>query len=87
MEQGGYSGAEEAAEGGMMGYATTTSTTGDYIVWLTWWEQICCPHCGLVQYAQVERRPDEVFPRYVHQCACGYIITESDWETLEAVAQ
>ena len=41
-------------------------------------EKIICPECNNVQTATV----DHTFPwySYVHECECGYVITESEWE-------
>ena len=41
-------------------------------------ETIICPECHRTQTATVEHtRPWYV---YVHECECGYTITESEWE-------
>jgi len=41
-------------------------------------ETIVCPECHRTQTATVEHtRPWYV---YVHECECGYTITESEWE-------
>lgn len=41
-------------------------------------EHIFCPKCGSFQQAEV--LPAIPWPIYVHDCtACGYIITESEW--------
>ncbi len=47
-----------------------------------WSETICCPRCGEIEKATVEFRAVDPFPIYVHQCRCGYTITESEWETV-----
>jgi len=41
-------------------------------------ERIRCPECGRVCEAAVEH----TWPwwTYVHECQCGHIITESEWE-------
>ena len=41
-------------------------------------ETIICPECGRIQIATVEH----TFPwhSYIHECKCGYVITESEWE-------
>ena len=40
-------------------------------------ERIKCPECNRFQKAKVEH----TFPwhSYVHECVCGYIIMESEW--------
>lgn len=44
-------------------------------------EWIECPACGDAQKATVEHtRP---FHTYVHACACGHIITESEWQNID----
>ena len=41
-------------------------------------ERIVCPECHRTQTATVEHtRPWYV---YIHECECGYTITESEWE-------
>jgi predicted RNA-binding Zn-ribbon protein involved in translation (DUF1610 family) len=42
---------------------------------------IICPNCGKKCIAKVEH----TFPfwSYVHECDCGYWITESEWELAE----
>ena len=41
-------------------------------------ETIICPECDRIQIATVEH----TFPwhSYVHECECGHVITESEWE-------
>ena len=41
-------------------------------------ETIICPECDRIQIATVEH----TFPwhSYIHECKCGYVITESEWE-------
>ena len=46
-------------------------------------ETIKCPECGEVQDAEVTYEDYMPFPTYVHECECGYIIMESDWEKVE----
>lgn len=41
-------------------------------------EQILCPHCHRVQTAIVAHTVP--FWSYVHICACGYTILESEWD-------
>lgn len=41
-------------------------------------EKIICPKCGQINYAKVEHTP--IFDVYIHDCSCGYTITESEWE-------
>jgi hypothetical protein len=41
-------------------------------------EQIRCPRCGKVEDAEVQHT--HPFDSYAHECACGYWITESEWE-------
>ena len=43
-------------------------------------EQIVCPNCERIQEATVTFDESMPFPSYVHECECGYIITESEWE-------
>lgn len=40
-------------------------------------ETIECPNCGEVQNAVVEHL--HPWNSYVHVCACGYTIMESEW--------
>lgn len=45
-------------------------------------EYIRCPECGREQYSEV----DICWPfnGYVHECVwCGYMILESEWNTVE----
>jgi len=45
-------------------------------------EQIRCPECGSIETATVETTP--LWNVYVHEClACGYVIMESEWETIK----
>lgn len=46
-------------------------------------ETITCPKCGLAQDAVVEHTVP--FNSYAHECACGYWITESEWERQTAL--
>jgi len=41
-------------------------------------ESIVCPSCGAIQSAIVEHT--HPFWTYVHNCRCGYVIMESEWE-------
>jgi ribosomal protein S27E len=41
-------------------------------------ERIKCPKCGKVQAAIVQHT--QPWWTYIHDCVCGYTITESDWE-------
>lgn len=43
-------------------------------------ETIQCPQCGLVQEAHAEHYKGDPWVTYVHECRCGYTITESDWD-------
>lgn len=43
-------------------------------------EEIECPECEKIQSAVVEHTP--LWNIYIHHCDCGYIITESDWCTV-----
>lgn len=40
-------------------------------------ERIKCPACGKIVDAEVEHTAP--WWSYVHECDCGYIITESEW--------
>lgn len=45
---------------------------------------IRCTNCNVKQVAAVDKTP--VFATYVHTCtACGYVIMESEWETLPPI--
>lgn len=44
-------------------------------------EWIRCPECKRPQLAQVVLT-DGPWDFYVHECQCGYIITESDWDKI-----
>ncbi len=46
----------------------------------SWREAIECPSCSLKQFALVLVYDDMPFAAYVHVCACGYTITESEWQ-------
>ena len=43
-------------------------------------ETIRCPECGKSQTAHVHFENWMPFTAYVHECACGYTIMESEWE-------
>lgn len=43
-------------------------------------EKIECPECGLIQLAEVEHT--EPWWSYVHECKCGYLIGESEWDKI-----
>jgi hypothetical protein len=45
-------------------------------------EVIQCPQCSKTQSAQVHFERWMPFPVYVHDCECGYTITESDWDVV-----
>jgi Zn ribbon nucleic-acid-binding protein len=46
--------------------------------------QIICPKCGEMQHAAVTWGEPDPYPTYVHECiACGYIITESEWDEVK----
>jgi hypothetical protein len=45
-------------------------------------EVIQCHQCGKTQSAQVHFERWMPFPVYVHDCECGYTITESDWDVV-----
>jgi hypothetical protein len=45
-------------------------------------EVIQCPQCSKTQSAQVHFERWMPFPAYVHDCECGYTITESDWDVV-----
>lgn len=47
-------------------------------------DTIICPDCGWLQDAQVQFRPRDPHPTYIHECdPCGYIITESEWQSVK----
>lgn len=41
-------------------------------------EQIICPECNSTENAEVKHSTP--FWTYIHECSCGYIIMESDWQ-------
>jgi len=41
---------------------------------------IRCPLCQRIQPAQVVLYDGDPYPTYIHECECGYIITESEWD-------
>ena len=41
-------------------------------------ETIKCPECGAIQLATVEHT--KPWWTYIHECECGHVITESEWE-------
>lgn len=44
-------------------------------------ERIRCPACLTEQDATVEHT--QPFPTYIHNCACGYTIMESEWDRID----
>lgn len=44
-------------------------------------EDIICPECKKVQTAEVKYTVP--WWTYIHECKCGYIIMESEWEKLK----
>lgn len=45
-------------------------------------EMICCPACETIQGAIVEKAIP--WGSFVHTCCeCGYVIAESEWNTVE----
>lgn len=48
-------------------------------------ERIKCPVCNLEQDAEVELTIPWL--TYIHECPCGYVITESDWDTVPEVTE
>lgn len=44
------------------------------------YEQIKCPECNKIKLAKVEHKIP--FNSYVHECECGFIIMESDWNVV-----
>ena len=48
-------------------------------------ETIICPECGAKQAAEVQH--SWPYWSYVHTCDCGYVILESEWETVEPVSE
>lgn len=49
------------------------------------YELIVCPNCTCHQVAKVEH----LWPwdSHVHECKCGYIIMESEWNTINISKQ
>ena len=47
-------------------------------------ELIICPDCLSVECASVEHTLP--FFSYVHECRCGYLITESEWNEWKDLA-
>ena len=46
-------------------------------------EMVKCPCCGMWDRQIIEFRDGAPFPSYIAECCvCGYIITESEWESL-----
>jgi len=43
---------------------------------------IQCPACGELQAGDVTWEPGHPWPTYIHECDCGYVITESEWEVV-----
>jgi lysyl-tRNA synthetase class I len=41
-------------------------------------EKIICPECNTVQVATIEKTLP--FWTYIHNCECGHIIMESEWQ-------
>lgn len=53
-----------------------------------WTETIICPVCDFEQISTVKKQPRLPFVTYIHECdACGYIITESEWQQVESEAK
>lgn len=49
---------------------------------------IICAECETVQPAQVESAEGFPFASYFKECeGCGYLITESEWNEVDAAAQ
>lgn len=44
---------------------------------------IRCPGCGKVQPALVTFDVHDPYPSHAHDCACGYLIMESEWEEVD----
>lgn len=48
---------------------------------------IICPGCNQPQRATIDTYAipgtDYVIDGYAHECTCGYLITESEWEEVE----
>lgn len=40
-------------------------------------EEIVCPECGQEEFAEVHHTSPHW--TYMHDCICGYTITESEW--------
>lgn len=50
-------------------------------------DTIQCPGCDTIQAAQVVQVEGAPFASFVHECAaCGYIILESEWDVVDALA-
>jgi hypothetical protein len=45
-------------------------------------EQIRCPSCRVVCNAEVTHDVWMPFDNYHHQCVCGYLIGESEWDVV-----
>ena len=43
-------------------------------------QRIVCPGCKKKQWATVRWPEDDPFPTYMHECRCGYIVIESEWQ-------
>lgn len=52
---------------------------------VTWTEKIRCPQCKSIQQATVTETP--LWNIYVHECECGFVIMESEWERVEEGAK
>lgn len=46
-------------------------------------EKILCPECTRIQLATVEHTLP--WPSYFHECECGYMILESEWNPVVEV--
>ena len=66
-----------------MEYATIPTSHSCFALGLNYWEYIRCPRCGLVQWGLVKHLGNEYRSHYLHECMCGYIITESEWEQVQ----
>lgn len=48
---------------------------------------IRCPKCQALQVGVIKRFIGIPWLSYVHDCDCGYIITESEWEVVEICSE
>lgn len=44
-------------------------------------QTIQCPECKSIQQATVEHTVP--WPTYIHECSCGHLIMESEWNLIK----